>query len=195
MVVDVGMNRGYFSLIVARMGYKVLAVEVMPSCATLAREALRLNNLTQNVNIVEAGLSRIAGGTVNSGGPCNDGFSTVGRSSQSIKGVELVTLMSILEHHQQEVAVMKMDIEGWEWFFFQQLAARATADFQPRILQITFELHLRILGTYPEIQMGSVDMANLVALLLRLGYRFITWVPNAAFLGIDVAELTLVLDS
>lgn len=67
--------------------------------------------------------------------------------------------------------------------------------FQPRILQITFELHLRILGTYPEIQMGSVDMANLVSLLLRLGYRFITWVPNAAFLGIDVAELTLVLDS
>lgn len=32
-----------------------------------------------------------------------------------------------LGHESQDITLLKMDIEGWEWFFFQQLAARATA--------------------------------------------------------------------
>ena len=64
----------------------------------------------------------------------------------------------------------------------------------PQILQMAFELHLSILGTYPLIQMGSVDAANLMALLLRLGYKFVSWVPNPSALGVDCVELTILLD-
>jgi len=106
-----------------------------------------------------------------------------------------MTFSSILQHlghADHDIVVLKMDMEGWEWYFFQHLVDLVARGRFPRIQQILFEIHMRIVGTHPEVQMGSADFAHLMALLLRLGYQMFAATPNDAVLEVDCMELSFV---
>jgi len=103
------------------------------------------------------------------------------------------TIVTMLGHRGRDIDLLRMDVDGWEWYFFEQLVAWSQETLA-MIHQMSFELHTRIPGTFPEVQLGSLDHAQLFALLYRLGYHFVAWLPNAIIPDIDCAEFTLLLD-
>jgi len=51
------------------------------------------------------------------------------------------TIVTLLGHQHTDIALLKMDIEGWEWFFFEELAARVAKDterhtFSQKVLSV-----------------------------------------------------------
>jgi len=129
--VDAGMNRGFQTLLPAELGYDVLAIEAMPTCTRQASTTFRLNNLSQNVNIVLAGIAPHNSGTmaVKSDAPCNAGNTIVAAADHEAPRpnlmnriffasadvqVPLRSLASLLSTLKKGVAVLKMDIEGSE---------------------------------------------------------------------------------
>lgn len=103
------------------------------------------------------------------------------------------SIVARLGHEGRDIDMLKLDVEGWEWYLFEDLAAYLY-EHKALIHQISFELHSRIMGTFPEIQLGSLDHARLFALIYRLGYDFVSWQPNAAIIEVDCAEFTVFLD-
>lgn len=124
--VDVGMNRGFQTLLPARLGYEVLAMEAMPSCVAQAYTTLSLNNLMQAVRVLNVGVARRDHGylTVRTSDECNAGNSivsaqpeakavggTVSTQPEVAGTVPLRSLASLLSSVTKGVAVLKMDIE------------------------------------------------------------------------------------
>ena len=54
LVVDVGANLGWFSLLSARMGCRVLALEPVPAIAALFMASAKLNNLSHRIALHRA---------------------------------------------------------------------------------------------------------------------------------------------
>mmetsp|Transcript_52956 Transcript_52956/g.124051 ORF Transcript_52956/g.124051 Transcript_52956/m.124051 type:complete len:370 (-) Transcript_52956:17-1126(-) len=77
------------------------------------------------------------------------------------------SIVARLGHEGRDIDMLKLDVEGWEWYLFEDLAAYLY-EHKALIHQISFELHSRIMGTFPEIQLGSLDHARLFALIYRL---------------------------
>jgi len=114
--VDVGMNRGFQTLLPARLGYEVLAMEAMPSCVAQAYTTLSLNNLMQAVRVLNVGVARRDHGylTVRTSDECTAGNSIVSAQPEVAGTVPLRSLASLLSSVTKGVAVLKMDIEGSE---------------------------------------------------------------------------------
>lgn len=159
MVVDAGMNRGYQSLIPAKLGYNVLAIEAMPACIAQASTTLRLNNLSATVQVVLAGLAQRSGGflPVRANAQCNAGNSIVaeadrpdqlsrpGEAARSASGtlrVPLRSLPSMLAPLKKGIAVMKMDIEGSEMAALHEFGLEGFVKYQIKNLIVEICSHL-----------------------------------------------------
>jgi len=90
--VDVGMNRGYFTLLAARLGFRVVGVEATTSCVEQSKENLQLNRL--NATVVNAAVARVNGGMIRGDGRCN-GANTIMQGVSAGK-VPLVSLESVV---------------------------------------------------------------------------------------------------
>jgi FkbM family methyltransferase len=115
LMVDVGANLGYFSLLwaAARPGNRVIAFEASPRNLPLLRENIARNGLEDHVQIAAVAAGRARGTLAFDLGPADQtgwgGFSS-GPSSDGVT-VEVVRLDEYLRD-APEIALLKIDIEG-----------------------------------------------------------------------------------
>jgi len=115
--VDAGANIGYYTILASKLvgaTGSVMAIEMMPDTAAILRRHLALNT-ADNVDVVEAALSDIAGETVTASVPPGKfgQASLVDTNSGSRVSVSTTTLNDVLRNVPR-VALMKLDVEGVE---------------------------------------------------------------------------------
>lgn len=129
---DVGAHIGYYSLLFARHGYQVTAVEPMPNNRRALEASLCLNpSLRQFITVVPVALGSVAETSMrcrvrstNSQINVGNGYMVCGKEAEAdpcipndpqCEMVQVKTLDSVLsEHKLSQVDVVKMDIESHE---------------------------------------------------------------------------------
>lgn len=113
LVVDVGANVGYFTLMAAALGYDVVAIEPMGrNSAKLLASIARNPGFDRRIRVVSAAASFRAGDVVSLGAThaTNQGNGRIGAHGED--HAITVTLDDVVR--QRNVALMKIDVEGHE---------------------------------------------------------------------------------
>jgi Methyltransferase FkbM domain len=117
-VMDLGANRGAFSVMMARRAQKVVAVEFNPDFREVIARNMEINGFTHYA--VETAI-------VGSGGKVGE---------EGVKGSKEITIPELLEKHGMErVDLLKMDIEGSEYALFREPA------WLDRVSALCMEVH------------------------------------------------------
>ena len=119
LFVDVGANFGWYSLlfsICAGANGKVIAVEPEPGNLQLLRKNIAANGCN-NISVIAAGVGATAGSAelslIDAANPGKHSM-RMGESSYAKVTIEIKTLDAILASTPGEIALLKMDIEGFE---------------------------------------------------------------------------------
>jgi FkbM family methyltransferase len=148
LVVDLGANAGLFTLLAAKLGARVLAVEAQSGFLSLARQNLERNGCLDHVVLVHG----LVGG---SKGLFGDAHNLRGASHFEIEP-PVRDVAGILEPFgDTRVAFLKMDIEGSEFGVITE-----EASWLDRVERISMEVH-------PE----HGEPASLVRVLSRRGFE------------------------
>ncbi|GAX85607.1 hypothetical protein CEUSTIGMA_g13022.t1 [Chlamydomonas eustigma] len=123
LFVDVGGNFGWFSILAASMGCRVIVFEPVPQFRAFLEYNVLLNGLQHLVDIVESVVSHKTGGpelklVVPSKGIWGtagiDGLN-IDVSINSDNEEILVKSVTLDEVVSEDVLLLKVDVEGWEW--------------------------------------------------------------------------------
>jgi FkbM family methyltransferase len=137
-VIDLGANRGLFSVWAAVAGAQVVAVEAQQGFASLITELAEHNGVAEHVH-VEIGMAsglRTSGAAV---GVMADSARWASASHGTLARPGDLSIPDLLRRYQiARVALLKMDIEGGE---FALLAAREESRWLQQIDQVALELH------------------------------------------------------
>ena len=127
--IDLGANIGVFSLAAAAAGHQVVAVEPMESNVIRLRKSIELGNVSDKITVVEAGISNVGGELYlkadrkNKGGSmlvplelCTSDFNYV---CDKRLPIQVLVMDDLLKYIHFKNAIMKIDIEGYEYKAFQ----------------------------------------------------------------------------
>lgn len=117
--VDIGANVGHYSLLAGvKTNAKIISIEPIPKTFRRFYQNLEINQLTEKVKSLNIGLSDKKGELHFS----NEAFTTnkVVKDGNGIK-VPVDTLDAVCE--KEQVNLMKIDVEGFEWFVLQGAAS------------------------------------------------------------------------
>lgn len=123
LVVDVGANFGYYSLLAASMGCRVVAWEPVPFFAAYFKYGLLRNNLTHLVELRETIVSNSSGTELTIVVPNRGIWGTAGIDGSNIDGAipnegdydkVVRPVERVDEVVQEDVLIMKADVEGYE---------------------------------------------------------------------------------
>lgn len=119
LVVDLGLNIGFFSVVSALLGYTVHAFDIQPLCLAKSDEWLILNQVSERVHRYHIGLGNDKSMVIQVNK--NQCGGTVGVNNQDASGVKVptTTLDTVFwddaaKRSRANIAVMKIDIEGAE---------------------------------------------------------------------------------
>lgn len=117
IVIDAGMNIGFFSLLASSMGFTVHSYEVNPNCVSYATGLIDINGLSNMVTMVKAGLGgrrqRVSIPEVTG---CGGG--TQVKHSENLRAnnqIDLLPLDELYFYSNTYVLFLKIDIEGEEF--------------------------------------------------------------------------------
>lgn len=155
-VVDLGANRGLFSVWAAVSGAQVTAVEAQQGFAPLIRALAKHNGVTERVHVEIAMASGVTAAGASVGVMADDGrWSTTSHGAPTRPAaVSMPQLMSA--YRIDRIGLLKMDIEGGE---FAVLAADEDLGWLQQVDQLVLEVH----GDFG-------DAAALIDRLLSLGF-------------------------
>lgn len=114
LVVDVGANDGFISLVAATYGCETIGFEIQDTCLELAHAVQRLNGIDNPTSFVQRPVSNVADDVIalNMSPLCHGGFSV--RNKGSERQFKTITLDIALGHTGKRIALLKIDIEGTE---------------------------------------------------------------------------------
>jgi FkbM family methyltransferase len=127
-VLDVGANIGVYTLLAAKRGARVFAIEADPLNVVRLRHHLRLNELGQRVTIVEAAALDREGPVFMRRNPNNCAGSAIGNGPIPLQGQTIDSLKL------PPIDVCKMDIEGKELNALRGMAATMKRSPQMKLL-------------------------------------------------------------
>jgi FkbM family methyltransferase len=137
-VVDLGANRGLFSVWAALSGAKVIALEAQQGFASEIRRLAEHNRVIDRISIVTA----IIGGQVTAGasiGVIADDSRWLTTSHGTATRPAEMSVPQIMELNDiEEIALLKMDIEGSE---FAVLSAEENLSWLKKVDQLVLEVH------------------------------------------------------
>lgn len=139
-IVDVGANLGVISLSLARRypDRKVIAFEPNPTTFKGLCGNIQLNGLT-NVTAEQSAVGASDGEVTFNADPHSRGLASISRDGRFVERVRCVSLDSYsVSHGISEIALLKVDVEGYESLVFQG-ASRLLAGGRIRV--IYYEVH------------------------------------------------------
>jgi FkbM family methyltransferase len=112
VTVDIGANIGAFSLLAAKHGCKVYAVEPEPKNLEALKNNIDINNFNEQVLALPYGISNFKGTAIIND---NGGDSTIKDNHHIGTEVEIMDLDNLFSlYHIDKVNVLKIDVEGSE---------------------------------------------------------------------------------
>lgn len=141
VVLDVGANVGLYTVLAAKRGAKVFAIEADPLNATMLRHHVKLNGFEDRVTILEIAATEMQKPVSLYRNPQNLGESNIIKKGQLSGAVEGRTIDSL---NLPPVDICKMDIEGAEFLALQGM--QRTLKRSP---------HLKLFVEYAEAFGGS----------------------------------------
>lgn len=122
LFVDVGANLGYFSLVAAAMGHRVIAFEPMNRNVAKFQSSVTRNHFEDRVALYQNAVTYHSGGIVvlaethhtNQGNGKIQGFSTQSGGRSGVYGRDFVYTVRLDEIVERDVLLMKIDVEGFE---------------------------------------------------------------------------------
>ena len=144
LVLDVGANLGYFSLLAAAHGCRVRAFEPSPGLAEIVRASVALNGFGELVTVVNAGVGA-APGTMRFAAAADPSISRVVADEPATAHLPLLPIVALADEIDEDVLLVKMDTEGFEPYALQGLLPACAAH--------------RIEHIVVEIKQGGADLA------------------------------------
>ncbi|XP_050394343.1 uncharacterized protein LOC126812128 isoform X2 [Patella vulgata] len=114
VVIDIGANIGYFSLLAAKMGHNVIAVEPVAENVRRFHKGVQLNNFQDSVNLLKNAMSNRHQNVSLSVNKSNQGGIKVIENVQEGETIPTITLDDLLFVMTPNEAIIKIDIEGYE---------------------------------------------------------------------------------
>jgi FkbM family methyltransferase len=189
LLVDVGANFGFWTLLAARRGCRVLAVEPVPATRTLLAANAARNGLEDRIEIVGQALSD-SPGTLTLALPDGESGQASVHPDTTATGAERFTVPSSTLDAllgERRVRLLKIDVEGHE------LAVLAGASRVLASGQVDYLL-VEVAGAVLERAHGSSEA--LVELLTGHGYTLVRFVlaneglfPRRSYRRVGLAEL------
>ncbi|GFR45755.1 hypothetical protein Agub_g7170 [Astrephomene gubernaculifera] len=175
LVVDVGANFGWFAVLAARLGCRVIAYEPVPLFRAFLELSVHLNHLTHLVDIRPYVVSHLSGRRLRMVVPARGIWGTAGIEGLNIdKAIEAsqesisVPSVRLEEQVAEGVLLLKVDVEGWEWAVLRGAAGLLQRHTVENII-------MEYSPGVPERHFRFDDMAAtpamLVDLLAKYGYR------------------------
>ncbi|HSR87903.1 MAG TPA: FkbM family methyltransferase [Pontiella sp.] len=144
---DVGANVGVYSLLASALtGASSMAIEPVPETFTRLREHVKLNGLEGKIECINQGVGEEAGSLRFSTGSqdCLNHVVPVD-SNDDTPSIQIpVTTLDAI-HDRTSPAMMKLDIEGYEWHALKG-AARLLEDRRLKAIVLEFNLHAERYG-------------------------------------------------
>ncbi|KAK2714592.1 hypothetical protein QYM36_008969 [Artemia franciscana] len=114
-IIDIGSHVGFYSLLSAKMGHDVIAVEPYIRCLLRLRKAAKMNELDNKIKIVESGASNDRNFYYMYFKKGNIG-GTYLRESESASSVRVKTviLSDLISIKERRTLIIKADAEGFE---------------------------------------------------------------------------------
>lgn len=187
IVVDVGANRGYYTLLSATYGHRVLAFDPQPHCVTLLEMSVLINGFEHSVEVhnkyvsdnpkekMEVRKRTGCTGTFPNDNDSGwaDGFRAPLRvlpGADDIVYVDGVALDDIISADAHDILLLKVDVEGFETHVFNSAKKLISAG---AIHNIVFEINAPMLKRMPEgLKKGKERVIRLIKWLSEdLGYK------------------------
>jgi FkbM family methyltransferase len=176
--VDIGANIGLFSLIAARRvgpGGRVYAIEPVSATFRQLQDNVRMNRFG-NVIACQTALSEKPGQAeiyLSSDGL--DGFNSIAKPHTENYSTEQIAVTTLDDFARQQgisgrIAMIKLDVEGWESHVLAGGKAELAAPGAP-VIQIEFSTEGRLAS--------GVSSAELYGMLVKLGYQVFDYDPFA----------------
>ena len=163
VVVDVGANVGDFTLGVAGVAGKIVAVEPAKRNFRVLEENIRSNNLGNVVLVNAAATGRE--GVLFLQGNASDMFVVEGDEGESVKGLPLDVIAEL--HGIENVDVLKVDVQGHE---LSALRGMRRLLLKKAVKLLIIEVHIK----------RGVWVDDVVSIMERCGYRLI-YIDNYLF--------------
>ena len=178
LVVDVGANLGWFSLLSASMGCRVLAFEPVPALGALLAASAEKNNLSSRITlhraVVSADTSPVA---MHFRASDIDTSSIGGANTPSTLMNDTVVLrvpaQTLDEHLHEPPCALKVDVEGHEPAVLRGGAA-ALKRHPPRVVMLEYSpgvLEREAAAGHPKALDGAPSYPAMLQTLLDAGYR------------------------
>jgi FkbM family methyltransferase len=137
VTVDLGANIGAFSILAAKHGSKVLAVEPEPHSLIALENNIHLNNMQDRITIAPVGISNFNGTTlINDGG----GGASIKDNVSTGSIANIITLEELFFRYDIDlVNVLKIDVEGSE----EEIISGASRENLKKCSYITMEFDIR----------------------------------------------------
>lgn len=115
-MLDVGANAGYFGLLAAKYGHKVLLFDLQPECQAIVHNSILVNGFAGHAHVIAAGVSDIESEIKVPSEGCNGRFPAEAYErksfSQYTTTAQLYPLSSFVS--DIEIMMLKVDTEGNE---------------------------------------------------------------------------------
>ena len=147
MIIDGGMNIGFYTTISAVSGYKVHSFDIQLDCFDITNVLLRGNHVKDRVNFYHLGLWSDVSSLKNVMEGCDPGRNLDNVSveipnfpwSARTHTVGTVTLDTLLETTSEQVAILKMDIEGAEISALKGISTRHLARIENILMECALQ--------------------------------------------------------
>ena len=175
LVVDVGANLGYFSLLAASMGFKVISFEPMNRNVAKFLSSVARNHLENKITIYQNAVTYNSGGfvTMTETHDSNQGNGQIRAYSLSKNGVygqEFVDTITIDDVINTNVLLMKIDVEGFE---------SAVLNGAKRLICWNVVTYITIEFSHETRQSTDCPAQEMLQLLESVGYEISDVVPDA----------------
>ena len=121
LVLDVGVNFGYYALYAARLGCRVVGWEPVPVFRAFVESAARLSNLSDRIHLRPAVLAERGGGTVTMRVPERGIWGTASVDGLNVDPSVKATVYTVTAPTEtlddvvrEKACMMKLDVEGYE---------------------------------------------------------------------------------